>query len=121
MAWSAWSPAVLLAVALTACGGGADDATTTTGGFIGPPAPTTLPAWIPPALGMAGEDALVEVVRQDLRVRGLRFAVDEVQGTVSLDDGRVFPLATLAAAVVGTDPTSWPSVVARTFDALLAP
>ena len=38
----------------------------------------------------------MEVVSQDLTVRGLKFAVDEQQGTVSLDDGRVLALSTLA-------------------------
>lgn len=89
--------------------------------LAGPPAPTSLPAWIPSALGIAGEQALVEVVSQDLTLRGLKFAVDEKQGTVSLADGRVLVLSTLAEAAVGTDPTTWPGLVARTFDALLAP
>ena len=52
---------------------------------------------------------------------GLQFAVDEAQGTVSLADGRVLVLATVAQAVAGTDPTTWPAVVSRTFDVLLAP
>ena len=89
--------------------------------LAGPPVPTSLPAWIPPALGIAGEEALVEVVKQDLNQRGLQFAVDEAQGTVSLADGRVVVLATVAQAVAGTDPTTWPGVVSRTFDVLLAP
>ena len=109
-------------LALAGCGGsssagGGAPAT----GLAGPPAPTSLPAWIPAALGIAGEDALVEVVRQDLSRRGLKFAVDEQQGTVSLADGRVLVLSTLAEAAVGTDPTTWPALVSRTFDVLLAP
>ena len=35
--------------------------------IAGPPVPTTLPPWIPPALGIAGEEALVEVVKGDLQ------------------------------------------------------
>jgi hypothetical protein len=111
-------------MALVACGSGgsgSSDATPPTAAFAGPPVPTTLPAWIPPALGLAGEEALVEVVKQDLNQRGLQFAVDEAQGTVSLADGRVVVLATVAQAVAGTDPTTWPGVVSRTFDVLLAP
>jgi hypothetical protein len=113
---------VVALLGLAGCGGSSADA----GGgpatdLAGPPAPTSLPAWIPPALGIAGEDALVEVVSQDLRLRGLKFAVDEQQGTVSLADGRVLALSTLAEAAVGTDPTTWPDLVARTFDVLLAP
>jgi hypothetical protein len=111
-------------MALAGCGNGGSAAggtTPTTGAVAGPPIPTTLPAWIPPALGVAGEEALVTVVRQDLNQRGLQFAVDEAQGTVSLADGRVLVLATVAEAVAGTDPTTWPGVVSRTFDVLLAP
>jgi hypothetical protein len=111
--------------ALAACGsaGSASGNTTptTAAAVAGPPVPTTLPPWIPPALGVAGEEALVEVVRQDLNRRGLQFAVDEAQGTVSLADGRVLVLATVAEAVAGADPTTWPGVVSRTFDVLLAP
>ena len=40
---------------------------------------------------------------------------------MSLADGRVLVLATVAEAVAGTDPTTWPGVVSRTFDVLLAP
>ena len=47
--------------------------------------------------------------------------MDEQQGTVSLADGRVLVLSTIAEAVAGTDPTTWPALVARTFDVLLAP
>jgi hypothetical protein len=111
-------------MALVACGSGgsgSSDTTPTTAAVAGPPVPTTLPAWIPPSLGIAGEEALVEVVKQDLNQRGVQFAVDEAQGTVSLADGRVLVLATVAQAVAGTDPTSWPGVVSRTFDVLLAP
>jgi hypothetical protein len=111
-------------MAAVACGsGGSDsgDTAATAAAIAGPPVPTTLPAWIPPALGIAGEEALVEVVKQDLNQRGLQFAVDEAQGTVSLADGRVLVLATVAQAVAGTDPTTWPAVVTRTFDVLLAP
>ncbi|HEX6786996.1 MAG TPA: hypothetical protein VF076_07345 [Acidimicrobiales bacterium] len=112
-------------VALAACGSSGsasgDSTPRTTAAVAGPPVPTTLPPWIPPALGVAGEEALVEVVRQDLNRRGLQFAVDEAQGTVSLADGRVLVLATVAEAVAGTDPTTWPGVVSRTFDVLLAP
>ena len=110
---------------LVACGSGGsgsgDTTAATAAAIAGPPVPTTLPAWIPPALGIAGEEALVEVVKQDLNQRGLQFAVDEAQGTVSLADGRVLVLATVAQAVAGTDPTTWPAVVSRTFDVLLAP
>ena len=120
--------AVLVGVlALAACGGGGGGGSSSDAGggpgteLAGPPAPTSLPVWIPSALGIAGEQALVEVVSQDLTVRGLKFAVDEQQGTVSLEDGRVLALSTLAEAAVGTDPTTWPALVARTFDALLAP
>jgi hypothetical protein len=112
------------ALALAACGSGGSDSggtTPTTAAVAGPPVPTTLPPWIPPSLGIAGEEALVEVVKQDLNQRGLQFAVDEAQGTVSLADGRVLVLATVAQAVAGTDPTTWPGVVSRTFDVLLAP
>ena len=112
------------ALALAACGSGGSDSggtTPTAAAVAGPPVPTTLPAWIPPSLGIAGEEALVEVVKQDLNQRGLQFAVDEAQGTVSLADGRVLVLATVAQAVTGTDPTTWPGVVSRTFDVLLAP
>ena len=111
-------------MALVACGSGGSrsgDTAATAPAVAGPPVPTTLPAWIPPALGIAGEEALVEVVKQDLNQRGLQFAVDEAQGTVSLADGRVLVLATVAEAVAGTDPTTWPGVVSRTFDVLLAP
>ena len=112
-------------VALGSCGSGGSSSSDTTASsaaaIAGPPVPTTLPPWIPPALGIAGEEALVEVVKQDLNQRGLQFAVDEAQGTVSLADGRVLVLATVAAAVTGTDPTTWPGVVSRTFDVLLAP
>ncbi|HEY8093670.1 MAG TPA: hypothetical protein VID93_07795 [Acidimicrobiales bacterium] len=110
-------------LALAGCGsssgaGGGGAATA----LAGPPVPTTsLPAWVPPALGIAGEDALVEVVSQDLRLRGLKFAVDEQQGVVSLEDGRVLALGTLAETATGTDPTTWPALVAHTFDVLLAP
>ena len=109
---------------LVACGSGGSgsgDTAATAAAIAGPPVPTTLPDWIPPALGIAGEEALVEVVKQDLNQRGLQFAVDEAQGTVSLADGRVLVLATVAQAVVGTDPTTWPGVVSHTFDVLLAP
>ena len=109
-------------LALVGCGSGSSaDAGGGPTELAGPPAPTSLPAWIPSALGIAGEQALVEVVSQDLTLRGLKFAVDEKQGTVSLADGRVLALSTLAEAAVGTDPTTWPALVARTFDALLAP
>ncbi len=111
------------AVGLAACGSSGRSAasTTTEAALAGPPVPTTLPDWIPPALGLAGEDALMEVVRQDLTQRGLQFAVDEQQGTVSLADGRVLVLASIAQAAVGTDPTTWPALVSRTLDVLLAP
>ena len=111
-------------IVLVACGSGGSgsgDTAATAAAIAGPPVPTTLPDWIPPALGIAGEEALVEVVKQDLNQRGLQFAVDEAQGTVSLADGRVLVLATVAEAVAGTDPTTWPGVVSRTFDVLLAP
>ena len=111
-------------IVLVACGSGGSgsgDTAATAAAIAGPPVPTTLPDWIPPALGIAGEEALVEVVKQDLNQRGLQFAVDEAQGTVSLADGRVVVLATVAQAVAGTDPTTWPGVVSRTFDVLLAP
>jgi len=111
-------------VVLAACGSDSSSSgatSPTTAGVAGPPVPTTLPPWIPPALGVAGEEALVEVVKQDLNQRGLQFAVDEAQGTVSLADGRVLVLASVAEAVAGKDPTTWPGVVSRTFDVLLAP
>jgi len=112
----------LAGVALAACGSSGGSASTTTDAAIaGPPVPTTLPAWVPPALGLAGEDALMEVVRQDLTQRGLQFAVDEQQGTVSLADGRVLVLSTIAQAAAGTDPTTWPALVSHTLDVLLAP
>jgi hypothetical protein len=114
------------AIVLTACGGRSGSSATAAASapaasVAGPPVPTTLPAWIPPALGLAGEDALVEVVRHDLTERGLQFAVDEQQGTVSLADGRVLVLATIAQAAAGADPTTWPALVSRTLDVLLAP
>jgi hypothetical protein len=114
------------AIVLTACGGRSGSSATAAASapaasVAGPPVPTTLPAWIPPALGLAGEDALVEVVRHDLTERGLQFAVDERQGTVSLADGRVLVLATIAQAAAGADPTTWPALVSRTLDVLLAP
>jgi hypothetical protein len=111
-------------VVLAGCGsGGSGSGATspTAAGVAGPPVPTTLPPWIPAGLGIAGEEALVEVVKQDLNQRGLQFAVDEAQGTVSLADGRVLVLASVAEAVAGKDPTTWPGVVSRTFDVLLAP
>ena len=113
----------LATVGLAACGssGGSASTTTAAAAVAGPPVPTTLPDWIPPELGVAGEAALVEVVRHDLTVRGLQFAVDEQQGTVSLADGRVLVLASIAEAAVGTNPTTWPALVSRTLDVLLAP
>jgi hypothetical protein len=113
----------LAAAGFAACGssGGSATSTTAEAALAGPPVPTTLPDWIPPELGVAGEAALVEVVRHDLTVRGLQFAVDEQQGTVSLADGRVLVLASIAEAAVGANPTTWPALVSRTLDVLLAP
>jgi hypothetical protein len=112
----------LILVLLGACGGGSASGTdTTTPVQAGPPLPsTTLPAWIPPALGVAGEDALLEVIRHDLAQRGLQYAFDPQAGTISLADGRVVPLSTVAKAASESDPTTWPNLVARTFDALLS-
>jgi hypothetical protein len=113
---------VAAGVALAACGGSSHASDTTIPAVAGPPAPpTTLPAWIPPALGVAGEEALVEVVRHDLAGRGLTGSFDEGQGTVMLADGRVLALGPIAEAVAGTDPTTWPRLVALTLDVLLAP
>ena len=111
----------LIGLAASGSGGGSAPTSTTEAAIAGPPVPTTLPDWIPPELGVAGEAALVEVVRHDLTVRGLQFAVDEQQGTVSLADGRVLVLASIAEAAVGTNPTTWPALVSRTLDVLLAP
>jgi hypothetical protein len=108
--------------AVAACGGSSHAADTTAAVVAGPPAPpTTLPAWIPPALGVAGEDALLEVVRHDLSQRGLTGSLDEEQGTITLADGRVVALSPIAQVVAGTDPTTWPELVAQSLDALLAP
>jgi hypothetical protein len=116
------SAVVVAALAVGACGGSSHAADTTSPALVGPPAPpTTLPAWIPPALGVAGEDALVEVVRHDLAGRGLTGSFDEALGTIILSDGRVVDLSPIADAVAGTDPTTWPQLVARSLDALLAP
>ena len=115
--------AVVAVVALAACGGstGATPRTTSRG-TAGPPAPsTTLAPWIPPALGEAGATAFLEVVRNDLSTRGLDPTFDTEAGTVSLSDGRVLDLSTIAALVAGTDPTTWPSAVSRALDELLAP
>jgi hypothetical protein len=119
---SAAGAAVAAALALAACGGSSRAADTTTPALAGPPAPpTTLPAWIPPALGVAGEDALLEVVRHDLAERGLTGSFDELLGVVTLSDGRIVDLSPIAQAAVGTDPTTWPRLVAQSLDTLLAP
>ena len=115
--------AAVVTVALSACGGsGADADTTSSPAVAGPPVPsTTLPAWIPPALGVAGEDAFLEVVAHDLVLRGLKYSFDEQQGTVTLLDGRVLALSPIAQVAAESDPTTWPRLVSRSFDALLAP
>lgn len=112
--------AVVTVVALTACGG-SSAGPTTTAGSVGPPVPTTLGTWIPATLGQAGATALLEVVRNDLANRGFDPSFDTQDGTVSLGDGRVLDLSTIASVVAGTDPTTWPGVVSRSLDTLLAP
>ncbi len=121
-----FSGVLAVVVALGACagsgrstGGSAPDSTSPE--IAGPPAPTTLPAWIPPALGLAGEDALVEVIGHDLTTRAFKYSFDEVQGTVTLSDGRVVDLSTVASLAASSDPTTWPALAARSFNALLAP
>jgi hypothetical protein len=107
---------------LAACGGSDAGAGTTSAAPIGPPLPsTTLPAWIPPTLGAAGEDAFLEVVRHDLSLRGLRFTVDDLLGTAILEDGRIVALSPIAQLAAQSDPTTWPEIVARSLDTLLAP
>jgi hypothetical protein len=112
-------------VACVGCGGSSGPAggtaVTTTEAVAGPPAPTTLPDWVPPALGIAGEDNLLDVVGHDLTARGFTYSVDQNNGTVTLNDGRTLDLSTIAVAASTSDPTTWPGLVARAFDVLLKP
>jgi hypothetical protein len=111
------------ALMLTACSGSGRGGAATTAASkpAGPPAPTALPDWVPPALGVAGEDALLDVIGHDLTSRGFTYAFDDTRGTVTLPDGRVLDLSTVARAASTSDPTTWPGLVSRTLDALLAP
>jgi len=70
---------------------------------------------------VAGEDALIDVVGHDLTTRGFKYAFDEGKGTVTLADGRVIDLSTVAQAASTSDPTTWPGLVSRSLDALLTP
>jgi hypothetical protein len=114
---------VVALLGLAACGGSSAGADTTSAPAVaGPPLPsTTLPSWIPPSLGVAGEDALLEVVKHDLTLRGLQFSVDEQLGVIDLEDGRFVALSPIAQIAAQSDPTTWPELVARSLDSLLAP